>query len=491
MSINPDPSDTPDYQTPSNSLGSSWPSIRERYLHGGRSKMEARYDAVETLRDSYHLLTVEETDALLLYDEETGLYSEEGGDLIREYLERALGPAFSRTEAKEVLYRLKSRNRVSVEDLNSRPGHVCLLNGVLDVTDPANPVRREHSPEYHFTTRLPVEYDPEAGCPRWESFLEESVHPVDRLKLQEYAGYLLHHWGVPHNRFLMLSGPTNSGKSTWTNVLTSAIGEEHVSNESLQRLADDKHATAQLEGAWLNTCMDLDRVSPRGLGRLKQLASGDGVTVERKYATPYSTVLPAKHVFAANDLPDLPREDEAFHERALHVIFPRTVPRRDRDPDLADKLQEEAPGILNWMLEGYARLMEQSRFTGERSLEDKEALWRAHGDSVGQAIEAGHILLDPEAETPKVDVRAAFEAACEEMGLPRVGVRELGKQLKEYGVEATRPQIEEERVRCYRGVAVSPMCPMSFPKVGSREGGEEEEVLADTLDKLDREVAND
>ena len=43
--------------------------------------------------------------------------------------------------------------------------------------------------------------------------------------------------------------------------------------------------------------------------------------------------------------------------------FERVCPEGHRDPGLKDKLRAEMPGILNWALQGLARLHQQGGFT--------------------------------------------------------------------------------------------------------------------------------
>jgi putative DNA primase/helicase len=44
--------------------------------------------------------------------------------------------------------------------------------------------------------------------------------------------------------------------------------------------------------------------------------------------------------------------DEAIRRRVHLVPFAVTIPEADRDPELAEKLKQEWPGILAWMIEG-------------------------------------------------------------------------------------------------------------------------------------------
>jgi phage/plasmid-associated DNA primase len=66
----------------------------------------------------------------------------------------------------------------------------------------------------------------------------------------------------------------------------------------------------------------------------------------------------------------------------LFVKFPETVPESEQDKQLGEKLQAEKSGILNWMLEGLRRLMDQGHFSGERDIGGKKELCDAFGSVV-------------------------------------------------------------------------------------------------------------
>jgi putative DNA primase/helicase len=59
-----------------------------------------------------------------------------------------------------------------------------------------------------------------------------------------------------------------------------------------------------------------------------------------------------KLLIAGNRKPSLRGVDEAIRRRFLLLPFLVTVPEGDRDPDLAEKLKGEWPGILAWAITG-------------------------------------------------------------------------------------------------------------------------------------------
>jgi putative DNA primase/helicase len=97
-----------------------------------------------------------------------------------------------------------------------------------------------------------------------------------------------------------------------------------------------------------------------------------------------------KLLIVGNHKPGLRSVDEAIRRRFNLIPFSVTVPPEERDPDLFDKLKEEWPGILSWMLDGCSD-------------------WQEHRLSPPKAVaEATNAYLDAE------DALAAWvEEACD------------------------------------------------------------------------------
>jgi putative DNA primase/helicase len=59
-----------------------------------------------------------------------------------------------------------------------------------------------------------------------------------------------------------------------------------------------------------------------------------------------------KLIVAGNHKPGLRSVDEAIRRRLHLVPFTVTIPEWERDPELAEKLKAEYPGILQWAIDG-------------------------------------------------------------------------------------------------------------------------------------------
>ena len=134
--------------------------------------------------------------------------------------------------------------------------------------------------------------------------------------------------------------------------------------------------------------------------------------------------------------------DDAFWRRILIVPFPETVPREERVDDLDEKLVEnEASGILNWMLEGYDRLDEQGGFTADRTVDETRKLWMSWSTPVIRFY-ARCLRDEVGAEADKDTVYKAYKDFCEEeMSVMPVTEKSFGKRLCKF------PHIDSVRVK--------------------------------------------
>lgn len=439
-----------------------WRGIRDLYSSGDRGTTgTANYHAATKLAADMDVVTTEDTGVLWRYDPTTGVYTDDARARIRAALADELADEYKPNRVNDVIHACQSQTFIQRDELGGPDDLLCVGNGVVDLSDPTAPTLTDHSPEHGFISRLPVGYNPDADCPEWREFIGEVVRSEDLAKLQEYAGYCLHIWGYPHKRMVCITGPTDAGKSVFLRVIRAVIGDNNVATESPQSLADTRWGAANLFGKVANIDNELStEVSNTGL--LKKVSGGgDPITAENKGQDPFTFVPHAKHLFATNQIPSTPNADEAFYNRWLFVTFPRRIPDAEQDRDLAPKIVEnELPGVLNWMLEGYARLMQQDRFSDERSTGEKEGMWQAHGDSIARFLETEcNITHDNDDATATEDAYVAYESMCETMGSPAQTRQTLARRLRQRGLSTSQRKVNAththaSRPQCWVGVVL-------------------------------------
>ena len=285
-----------------------------------------------------------------------------GDSWLREWIEARfidVGETASNQFVREILGAVERQTYGDRREYGTQYA-VCLGNGTYDLI---LHTLQPHNPEDRLLTKLSIEYDPEAKCPRWIQFLDEVIPDEDdRDTLQEFFGYLLD----PRNSYqkmLMLIGPKQSGKSTILRVIEGLLGKANVAHQSLHMLASNRFSPARLYGKMVNTFADLPTKVVTDLGVLKSLSGEDSIDAERKGKDFFDLDWGGKAVFSCNALPELKQLDDAFFRRWLCVSIPSSISNDQKDPQLTAKLLEELPGIFNWAVGGYICLGRQHAFT--------------------------------------------------------------------------------------------------------------------------------
>lgn len=169
---------------------------------------------VEEIIQRHKLLTFTDTGRTWIYNEKVGFYETNAESLIKAYATASLSIEARKGWVEETLYLVKQKTLAQRKTLEPPINLINLENGILDIeTLELQP----HSPDYFFTNRLPVKYDPEATAPKFRQFMTEIVIPDDSITLQEFTGYFLYR-SYKFQKAALLEGDGNNGKSTFVGV---------------------------------------------------------------------------------------------------------------------------------------------------------------------------------------------------------------------------------------------------------------------------------
>ena len=122
-------------------------------------------------------------------------------------------------------------------------------------------------------------------------------------------------------------------------------------------------------------------------GKIKLMTGGDRIVCRSMYKDYFEFDPQFKLWLATNDLPTISGMDEAIWRRIYVVEFPVSFAPEQQDKTLADRLVQEASGILNWGYEGYCEWQKQG-LNPPRLVLQSTGSYRKDNDSVGQWIEA-------------------------------------------------------------------------------------------------------
>jgi putative DNA primase/helicase len=317
-----------------------------------------------------------------------------------------------------------------------------LLNGIVDLRDG---VFLPHTRDAYCTRLAPVNFNPDAECPRFLKFLfrifaddEDLISFVIR-----FLGYCLTA-NVNEHKLAFFYGGGRNGKSTLIGVLTEILGDyarpapagflmasKHPANSSAP--SPDQ---AQLRGRRLVTVTEIARGSRLDEPLVKQLTGGDRISARYLHQNLKDFSPTHKFILSANDKPVVKGTDEGIWSRLLLVPFNVEIPAPERDPELKNKLLEEAPGILALLVKGCLEWQE-SGLQPPTSVKAASAGYRAEQDTVGRFLEAC-CVVKPNATAAKDALYVAFQRWCESEGQTAPPKRGFGEALGARGFVGRR-----------------------------------------------------
>jgi putative DNA primase/helicase len=198
---------------------------------------------------------------------------------------------------------------------------------------------------------------PGGACPIFRAFLDRVTGSDAELGnyLKRLFGYSL--TGITREHVLaFLYGTGANGKSVLLTTVAGILHDYHRAApiETFTASQNERHPTdlAGLAGARLVTASETEEGRRWAESKIKALTGGDTIAARFMRQDFFEFVPQFKLVIGGNHKPGLRSIDEAISRRIHLVPFTVTIPPEQRDPELADKLKAEWPGILSWMIEG-------------------------------------------------------------------------------------------------------------------------------------------
>jgi len=299
-----------------------------------------------------------------------------------------------------------------------------LGNGTLEVS---TRTFREHRPEDYATLALPYDYDPEADCEVFEAVLRKAAPDAVGF-LQEFAGYCL----TPDTSLetaLWFKGPRGSGKSTVIEGFVAMLGDKH-GVLGLGEIESSPFALSRIPGKTLLVSTEQPSSYLRSTHVIDALISGESIIMDRKHRDAEEVTPTAKIVWAMNEAPRIANTTSGIFRRVKIVEFPAL--KGKRDPAVKEWVKFEGPGILNWALEGLARLRERGGFEFPESVISATAEFEKSNDIPAQFVEEQCIVAMPY-EVASNMLYSRYKGWCEDNGHRPMSNNRVGEEWKRLG----------------------------------------------------------
>ncbi|MGW7083325.1 DNA primase family protein [Streptomyces sp. NPDC054871] len=351
-----------------------------------------------------------------------------------------------------------------IDDQHERPDDgpiVACENGLLRIRD------REllpHSPGFFNLVSVPFRYDAHAIAPTWEGFLRQiwPDNPEPITALQEWFGYILS-GRTDQQKILLMVGPSRSGKGTIARVLKMLVGKENLAGPTLAGLGTN-FGLSTLIGKPLAVISDARLSGNDNSGvveRLLTISGEDTIDIDRKYRQPWTGKLPTRLMILSNELPHFGDSSGVIARRFIVLNMTLSWLGKE-DSTLIDRLAAEMPGIINWALDGLARLENTGRITEPSS--SREAVTTMQDTaSPTSAFIRERCTTGPTCSVPVDALWAAWREWAEDNGVKAVGTKQVfGRNLLSVVPQLNRTRPRDaygQQVATYNGITLNQVAP--------------------------------
>ena len=313
------------------------------------------------------------------------------------------------------------------DDFLPQTDRIHLANGTLMLDGSFIPGRTDI-----VRSRLPVIYDENAPEPTtWFDFLDGLLYPEDIPTLQEFIGYCL----IPSNkgqRMMIIKGSGGEGKSQIGAVLSKIFGT-NMKDGSIGKISENRFARADLEHTLLCVDDDMRMEALKQTNYVKSIVtSEEKMDLEYKGRQSYQGWMFARLLaFSNGDLQALYDRSDGFYRRQL-VLTTKDRPKdRIDDPNLAEKMKKEAPGIFLWAFEGLKRLVANNfKFTeSERTKQNREAVKRDNNNIFDFMESEGYIRIKEGVSISSKELYEIYKMWCDENSLVPLKARSFSDSL--------------------------------------------------------------
>lgn len=399
---------------------------------------------VEHIEGKYKFITIRDKTSRNphIYIYEDGFYQLNGDTQLIKIIKNLFNnlPWKSHYE-REIMHYIETENIVDRDEIHPPKNLINLGNGIYNLeTEKLEP----HSNKYYFLYKIPVNYSPNAKCPKIMNYFNSTLKSEYVKLSQEIFGYCLYS-DYPIHGIIYLFGKGGNGKSVYTNLLANMLGNDNVASKEINNLMNNRFASSCLYGKLANICGELSAGVLKNTDMIKRLSAGDSISAEFKGKDAFDFYNRAKVLTACNEIPVCEDTSDGWIERQYIIPFLKKFRRtKEDDIHLKTKLignKGEMEGLLLWALEGLKRLLETNQFSYDY---DMEARYLMYQQNSKYFLERYYVKGNFDDFAEVQDIREEYTEWCKENDVPEDSDTSLARKLTKEGYVLDRVQKETE-----------------------------------------------
>lgn len=325
-------------------------------------------------------------------------------------------------------------------------------NGVLDL---ATGTLRDGKPEDRITMTTGISYDPEAKAPRWEQFIQEIFQDDEALVhyMQKALGYSLT-GDMSEQALFFCYGQGSNGKGVLFSTLEKVFGDYshdvpfHTFQRNQSTASNDLRA---LECKRLVISGEVLAGRKINESRLKNISGGDAINARYLYEEGTTFVPHCKLWLFVNSKPIVDDNSYGFWRRMRLIQFNRVFTKKEQDKHLDNKLRNELPGILSWLIHGCLLWQQEGLEPTPESVERATSEYQTESDSLAGFINE-KCKETESAETKASILWAAYQAWAGEQGYDKDDM--LGSKTFYLKLGERYKKSEDKKANFYQGICL-------------------------------------
>ena len=319
---------------------------------------------------------------------------------------------------------------VSAIEMDAQPNDLCTPDGIVNLL--TGEIRKAQK-GIDLNTRSTSVAPKRIATPMWSTFLKTVIQDEDRITyLQELLGAAL--FGDSRYHVLpVLAGTGANGKSTLLDVV-SGILDDYAASMPENFLLDTSSSThpteiARLRGVRFAMASETRPDGKFNESRVKMLTGGD-ILSARFMNQNFFDFKPTHTLFlAVNHLPAVKSGGDGFWRRLRKLDFKVTIPKEEQRENFAQQMiEEEGPGILQWMVDGAVRLT-STGFNEPESVKMATLEYRHEEDHIAKFVDE-RILVTANGTATKTAVFNSYRDWCIENGEKPITQNSLNRELR-------------------------------------------------------------
>lgn len=342
---------------------------------------------------------------------------------------------------------------ISSDQLDTHPHELNTPTGIVNLdTGELLP----HDPAHLHTKQALVGPDPNMDTPGWHAFLTTTFQGNQPLidYFQRLCGYAA--TGDASNGILpFFFGSGANGKTVALEVLMKILGDyAGAAPRGLLTTGPKAHETevASLAGLRLAVAAEVNETDQFDEAKVKMLTGGDRITARYMFRDFFSFDPSHTLILMGNYQPKVASGGDSFWRRLRIIPFTYRVPDEHRVEGLEKILvQEEGPGILNWIIQGAIKALADG-LQDPPEVRAATAQYSQEEDTLGRFLtetcqrgDPGHLRVDTR------HIMDAYSKWCRENHEQELTPQMFGRRIRnQYGIGQTRANGQ----RYYTGIAL-------------------------------------